>query len=387
MGISKAKERLGETFITPSGGIITIIGISENKVGRSRKHLVSCSICSEDKELFPKPFEILYNHLKNGRVPCRCSAQPKSYTKDQIETLIKRKCEQLGHTFLGWEGEFLSATKTKPIISCPHKDNINQTCDNYLNTVKYGCKSCETDHKYSEILQKGNYPSNVTETRVTRVECKEPLYEYRCDTCSLDWYVINGYCNGWFDFRPSRLRKNKLSCRCNSKYYGDDKFKLGRARYSQRHNTNIKINKISNGRVYYTCVYHGEGTQDYSCCCEGRLPKCCNVSSWRTRKGQEDRIDYLYVMRLVAEDEIGIKIGRSFNIRNRQDEIDQHYQTELLYFIQDLHQNVVKYEEFFHRIFSKYSITLNIDFAGQSEIFSEYILLDPDFQLLMCDTI
>lgn len=47
------REFVGTQFPTPKRGVLTVIGVSEEKSGSSNKFLCECSICSKDEELWP----------------------------------------------------------------------------------------------------------------------------------------------------------------------------------------------------------------------------------------------------------------------------------------------------------------------------------------------
>lgn len=383
MGISKAEDRIGDEFITPKGGILKVVGVSNNKSGRSAKHIVECSICSLDKELFTEPFEILYAKLVSGSTPCACSRY--CYSERQIKVLIERKCKLLNHTFEGFEGTFVDSRTTKPIIKCRHGEDLHtNSCHHYINYRKHGCNQCASDNMSDNLLSKYKFPDNVESVKsYPSLDSENREYFYRCKYCSYDKFVVNGYCDGNFNFLPHRLQKGFLSCRCSDKYFGSDHYKLGKAILAQDNNTNIVIHKIVDDDAIGTCSIHGEFRQDYSSCCEGRIPKCCSPSGWYIRKGREHDQDHMYIMKVYLDDEEFIKIGRAFDIRLREDELSCYYNTELIYFLKTDHIAICKYEKFYHKVFKKYKQVSSIRFKGDGELFSMDILDDPNFKLLV----
>lgn len=377
MSVVKLYDRIGESFPSKKGGVLTIIGVSDEKVGRSTKHLVVCSLCSEDTELFPEPFRILYKKLSNGQNPCACTTY--RYNEEQVKLLIKRKCKDLGHTFLGFKDGFRSSHETVPLIRCDHGTVEYYSCHQYINYIENGCEKC-SDFKNS-LKSDGveNYPPNVID-----IKYENKYYYYRCSNCSEDWYVLNGYCNGWFKFIGHRLRKSKFSCRCNTdKYFGDENFRLGKAVKGQESNPDIEVISLEGDDVLINCKIHGESRQNYGCCCEGRTPKCCTRSGWGLIKGFEQRKDNLYFIHMSFEGESFIKIGRAFNIPCRQKVLSEHYKTNLLGFLTDTHKNIVIYEKFYHSTFNHYKVKPLTLFDGYTEVFSVDILHDPDFKLLV----
>lgn len=380
--MSKVKlyDRIGEVFTLKSGHTLTIIGVSDEKIGRCTKHLVECSHCSLDKELFPEPFKILYNRLVKGGSPCACSMF-KGYTEEQVTLLVKRRCTELGHEFVGFDGGYCGVRKSKLSLKCSHGTFSGYTVDNYLNKIKHGCAKCAADVTHRLHLE--DLPTNVSKVRV-EYENEVKTHYYQCSSCSSDWFVLNNYCNGWFKFTPNRLQKGKLSCRCSSsRYRGDDLYKKGRATLAQINNRHITVLDYSNETLTVECAHHGKTTQNYESCCDGRPPRCCTSVGWYTIKNRVKEIDNLYVIHLHDQGEDYIKIGRSFDIRRREGELSKYYTPNLLGFIQAPHDVIVVYEKFFHKIFGKYRVQPCQPFGGDGEVFSTRILKDEDFKLLV----
>lgn len=390
--MSKVKlyDRIGEVFTLKSGHTLTIIGVSDEKIGRSSKHIVECSYCSSDKELFPDPFTILYNKLLVGQSPCGCGRYV--YDERQIRLKIKRKSKVLGHKFIGFSGEFVSSKVTTPTIYCKHGEKIRGSCHHYLNYVKYGCNTCSGEEIRKDILDTISVPECVSNLVIMDSENDTNIIYYRCEVCSDDWFVKSNYCNGWFKIKPSRLNLGKLSCRCSGKFFGDSNYKLGRAVLGQEYNlttTVLSLGEEHRGRerINIHCSIHGDTIQDASSCYEGFLPKCCAQTGWYVRKGQEDEVDFLYVVRLVSDGEILIKIGRSFDVPTRMNQLEELYQTDLLYVLTSTHEEICKYERLYHKVFRPYREYPSMSFKGDSEIFSEEILNLQDFKLLIVDLV
>ena len=98
----KQKEFIGSKFPTRKGGELEVIGYhKENK-----NYLLICSLCSQDEELFPEPFQSKKSKLLQGKLPCGCSKRT-MWKKSQYEVLIKRECETCNYIFHGFYGEWL----------------------------------------------------------------------------------------------------------------------------------------------------------------------------------------------------------------------------------------------------------------------------------------
>lgn len=380
--VDKSKERIGDTFVSAKGGILTVIGVSDTMSGRSHKHLVTCSICSKDKELFPEPFEIRYAKLSKGQSPCGCSTY--RYSEEQLRILINRKCKQIDVTFCGFVDRPIMRGEMR--YMCDH-EMVTLTVDRFLNKIQCGCHDCAKEKSLYFDIDKGNFPNNVEKVFYDGSSGIREYY-YKCKICSHDWFTLNGYCSGVFKFLPHRLEKGFMSCRCSTKFKSDNNFKIGKAikaKIDNGHN-HIEIIDVIGDNVKFRCSLHGEGLQDYSSCLDGKLPKCCTKSGWSLIRGREEEDDFLYIMKIYYEDEVHIKIGRSFDIRRREYEI-YPYETDLLYFITLKHKYLYKYEKFYHKVFSQYRVTPSLHFLGETEVFSIDILDDPDYKLLIEDLV
>lgn len=107
---------------------------------------VICSICSKDKELFPKPFESTLWQIRGGKFPCLCNSGYKSWTKHEYEVRIRRRLEGLP---VKWDGHLpeVACASTKLNLVCDkHPDHPwSTTCIDSLFRMKednYGCLRC-----------------------------------------------------------------------------------------------------------------------------------------------------------------------------------------------------------------------------------------------------
>lgn len=92
------REFIGTTFPTERGGVLTVTGVS-HKQGKIAVFSLECSICSNDKELFPDgSITSVKGSLVRGFVPCACAKSPSwSPQQDLIDTnrLLAEKLPQL----------------------------------------------------------------------------------------------------------------------------------------------------------------------------------------------------------------------------------------------------------------------------------------------------
>lgn len=129
---------IGQTFPTPNGGVLTVVGVV-GKSGSHKKYGLTCSICSEDKELFPELFESRKGSLVNGKVPCGCSKSP-NWKPFQVEIIARRLCVDAGYEFLGFP-EGYKNQRSKFEYNCPTHGKQKVSYNNFVNDGSR-CPSC-----------------------------------------------------------------------------------------------------------------------------------------------------------------------------------------------------------------------------------------------------
>ncbi|WP_164672839.1 GIY-YIG nuclease family protein [Aeromonas hydrophila] len=138
----KAEDYIGSEFVTPSGGIIKLVEIVGKGLKGRSLFGCTCSVCSEDKELYPKLFVCRIGNLTSGHIPCGCSSRH-TYNEEQNIIRVIRKVNEKNITFHGWANQYTKINKTNCDLSC----NI---CDYRWSTTRasniinqgVGCPSC-----------------------------------------------------------------------------------------------------------------------------------------------------------------------------------------------------------------------------------------------------
>lgn len=334
--VDKVDDFIGRTFPTPKGGVLTVV--SWNNM-RDTQAVVTCSLCSLDKELYPGKFKIFLRDLEKGKVPCGCTGKPRR-TEYQYKVKVLRKCEERGYAFFGWSGNFeRGKTKLKLFNAVTGNRWSTTDIDNFLRgrgdpaeqilnikKIRY-----IPDMVYIDRFLKAGFSVEDKFTRNLYKKDKSGGYsywEFECHLCSKDEYVSAGLCSGIFEVNLKSLTGGSKPCRCNKYNYPwtkeqreyqikkicageglefiswaevgyigcDSKFKWKCARGHLCENTRIS-NFIAGNRCK-SCVSLEES-------CNGFYPE---------RVGEKD---YLYLMDFM----VSTKVGRSFNIPRRQDEL------------------------------------------------------------------
>lgn len=328
----KRDDFIGQTFLTPKGGILTVVG-TNNLKGDSKRYLCTCSICSKDTELFPKPFEIRKGHLKRGSTKCGCS-KVTFWSKDQYYVLIMRECvtrECIFHGFsVEWEGN-----RTKLHLECKKDKYVWKNARIATFLQGRGCPKCAqkslgVNNKLSDTECIRHFMETdkfLEDTTFIRVGCKDE-WSYICPTCSKDEFVMEGLCSGVFYSKGAKLKEGHLACRCSKAYH----WSQGQVEY--------RITNYIKTLGGKSIGWHKDGTYINNkskfdwVCSEGHfcsmtvtsmLHRFSGCNTCRKLKGnhngyyeeRKDEKDYLYLMDFL----VSTKVGRSFKVAERQTEL------------------------------------------------------------------
>lgn len=180
---------------------------------------VECSVCSKDKEMFPK----IISHtsvIERGCTSCGCNKYYK-WSERQHVVRIKRLCKKLGYVYEGYQGAF-KGNSTKIRLYNPESGNRWGTCTiaNFIrgrqdpslkgvriaNTIttatKKLVKKAVSSYKFYETMY------NITYTNRGRESCPDKK----------DWYVNYSCSNCNFtevSCLVSNIVKDKVSCGCS----------------------------------------------------------------------------------------------------------------------------------------------------------------------------
>lgn len=143
-------------------GCNTVVSYHSGK-GNSRKYLLHCEICSEDKELFPLGITVTRSNFeKSNNLHCGCSNKGRYWSEDQVKTKCVRISQIKDLVFQGWVGDVYKGTnKTFLKLYCPvHGLSTNTRTDKYL-IYEGGCRDCSQELGvwgfYKSRLQERDY--------------------------------------------------------------------------------------------------------------------------------------------------------------------------------------------------------------------------------------
>ena len=158
---------IGQTFPTPNGGRLTVVGNNGLK-GNKKKYELSCSICSLDTELFPDLFESRKGHLVNGSVPCGCSKKPE-WKPFQVEIIVGRLCVEAGYEFLGFSDDYKNKN-SKFSYNCPTHGKQKVSYDSFVNRGSR-CPDCGIESMKDKMR-------NPEAEAIVKELCEKEGYEY-----------------------------------------------------------------------------------------------------------------------------------------------------------------------------------------------------------------
>lgn len=139
---------IGTQFETPKGSILTVVGICKNRANGAKVYQVECSICSNDKEMYPFPFVILKGNLKGGSTPCGCAKAPK-FSPAQMQIRLTRLCKQYGLSFVKFNEPY-TKLENYFTFTCPeHGEQTNRVYNFIYNHTR--CQHCNKHNRASPI--------------------------------------------------------------------------------------------------------------------------------------------------------------------------------------------------------------------------------------------
>lgn len=221
------KDLINSKYPTAFNSTYTIVGVSERAISNNVNFIYECSVCSEDTDLWgfgsiQQPRSKIIS--KPNKVCCGCHKNIK-WTKEQYETLILRRCREVGYIFKGWYGEYKQIDNTYLSLYNPSSDNEWNTCtvNNFIKRGRLdpfvsGKKSDKEHIKDFHSTDKFNKGNIYWRSDRKTLSGDKSYFKFTCGICSVDEYVKSGTCAGIFESFIGDLKCGKLSCRCNPIY-------------------------------------------------------------------------------------------------------------------------------------------------------------------------
>jgi len=190
---------------------LKVLGYS--KPNSTKYYIVSCSICSEDRELFgDSNFLSSLGHLKAGKHPCGCSTVPK-WNLDQQQVRLSRALSKMDYELVSASEPYKDQT-TKLVVSCKLHGSWNS---NYAAIIQgRTCRKC-ADVRNSDNRVNNN--NKMIESFLSTGSYHPDTIFYRSDRKTSQgaknyWWVECPVCNSTGEITSCDLRRGNQSCAC-----------------------------------------------------------------------------------------------------------------------------------------------------------------------------
>lgn len=205
-----------DEFVGTKFGSLVVVGWN-GLTGNAKRYILTCDICSEDKELHGEGFfAMTKGHLERGGIPCGCSSKC-NWTEEQYKIRAIRACEHKGIAFLGWD-KFINANRTKVNVLCPEHGEYHINLSALLDLEQpKGCRGCFA-------IRMGNYKRKSDEDMIAQfmaTACYHPDTKFwRSERLDKNghkkyWYIHCPVCNETSEGHIVGLLKGSLSCSCS----------------------------------------------------------------------------------------------------------------------------------------------------------------------------
>lgn len=366
-----------ETFKTRLGGVLTVI--SEVKIeGCSTKLVLHCSLCSSDEELFPEgSLTSTLSSLRRGSVPCACSPCPK-WTSEQNSVRCRRWAENNNLQFLGYAEKY-RANKTKLKLKC-----LSESCLKISESVAIeklqggrGCPYCgdlRTIESSRKIWVGSQRTTKLGGTVSVIEEYMTKHLKVHCTECAKDEEL---YGEGIFTASKDSWTMGAIPCGCHKGYqHSPDQYRVLLNRRKLVVEGKVKVlgfvGEQINSRTYIKqrCLQYPHHKDWESCNITNALnsnkgcPECGKglYGFYFSRRMEEDT---LYLLLFESNNESFIKIGRSFNLKERLSYFpEEHYKIKVLGTFTEIHNNIFSFEKWLHSYFKEFHYTPEILFGG-----------------------
>lgn len=193
---------------------LTVIGWSGKNAKGEKFYIVKCSECCKDSQVFGEGYFRSRKPDLKTCIPCGCSKSPK-LTKEQHLILCTRAAAKLGHTFVGFAGDWCGVSKTKTKLICGIHGQWETTTVGSLYAGR-SCKRCanndlsvikrKADHEMTtSFLASGAFHPETEFTRTTK----------KSKTGDLEWSITCPVCGATWKSVAYNLQNGKIGCDCS----------------------------------------------------------------------------------------------------------------------------------------------------------------------------
>lgn len=393
-----AEEFVGEEHNTEKGGIFKVTKLLPREYYpdgtlKSAKYEGICSICSEDKELNPEPFNFDKSNMvlgKNITLPCQCSGRYDSVFRSEYKSkvVLSRFLGKSGlKLFSAWDGVVV---KKSVVLYCPtHRKIICTELPRLISSKVSLCRSCRDDKLREDLISKHekSVQNNFGISDFTIKGNKDKGFTFECGVCKLDNYTTLSNCRYIFPYSYSNLvNLNSLPCRCKVREDSSKTFKWDSDERSHQlkeifkeegagefigwvtdyKGYKSKFNWVCKRGHFCETILHGFISKGNRC----RI--CADIDrevSWSYNPKLEGKTDYLYIINLKNDVESFTKVGRTIDIKRRFGEYTCMFDLNVVSIYEGVYEDVWEYERDFHNNNKDLHYPSISKFYGRSECY------------------
>lgn len=304
-----------------------------------------------------------------------------------LKTVLNKlkECDEL--EFLGWYNDKYIGCKTRLILQCKCCKTVRKTTTLTTLPKLIGvCRACSykavSDRSKDSFVGKSRSVRNSTHTIVSQDRNK--FVYYHCSSCSDDSELFP---KGIFRQCKSDWNAGKCSCACATNLrWSKDQYRILCERKCSSLEDREFIDfcgewKGHRTKIIQRCRIHGDwdtSTIDKLLHSERGCPSCARDGSffgYYPHKAFDE--DTLYLIKFYKDNELFIKVGRSFDLNNRLDDFIKYsgYEIKLLSTTKDIHKNIYRLEQDLHLLMNEHHYRPLMKFGGSKyECFKEEIL-------------
>lgn len=216
-----------------------------------------------------------------------------------------------------------------------------------------------------------------------------PFWEYLCPVCSQDQFTKAGLCSGVFTGSLTHLKKGRVSCRCSKSVRWKKEhieFQISQLLIKESHCIDFSwVTPYNNkkSKFHWSCIQGHSCTTSVTKFLNGkqRCDSCAREDGkWGYYTYRQEEEDNLYLLQLCSKDvnnsvtESFIKLGRTFDIKDRLARLRRCYAVELIASNKGLHKDVFLLEQEYLKSLRDNKYTPLVSFGGMSECFIQETL-------------
>lgn len=211
-----------DAFSSSHNDIIGSFHIIKGKQYR-RYYVKKCDECAKNTAVHGLGYTIaLKANIDKGKLSCGCSTSTR-YT--EYQTTIRLNNNLKSSMLLGWVGEYKDVNSTKYRAVCLTHNYYNNGTTFIVTSMNRESHCCMKQARIStsnlNMVDDDIHIADIMKTKkfkegtiFKRSNIKQK-WESWCPVCSIDEFVQNGLCTGWFIANLQDYKRGQVPCRCS----------------------------------------------------------------------------------------------------------------------------------------------------------------------------